>query len=199
MTLIPGIGGHLSDAQQDNLAGAWLGTYDDACQALSLDGFDQMQTAPAVPFPDVRPEHYVQLEGMAYTEIMAAVDYWFGRATEKQSWIKAELLCRESAYKDAIRETKHQLREDAKLRATKKSELPSETELKEAAEREELARTLAQRITFLLAQKEVLDGRIEALNRFAAGLSRQVTLRGQELELQGMSRGRGPNPGRFGK
>ena len=198
MTLITdGVIGQIPDQEQDAIAEAWQEVYDRACQNLSIAGFDQHLTIAAVPFPEVTPDHYVHMEGEQYTVVMAAVDYWFGRAKEWVGWVDAQLICLEGEYKDIIRESKLRLRDTAKLVVSKRSDLPKETELKEQAERQPYPRQLAQKITELKAQKTILDSRVAILERFAAGLSRQVTIRGQEIDLQGKSTPR-RHPGRFG-
>ena len=194
---VPGVGGYLPDSEQDEISEAWSSIFDDTFQVLAVAGFGPMITPPAVPFPDITPSDYVNLEGDQYTQLMATVDYWFGRAKERLGWVEAELICREGEYKDLVRELKSKMRENAKHTVDKKSELPSETELKELAERQDYPRQLYQQITALKSQKSVLDSRIEALERFAAGLSRRVTLRGQEIDLTGKSNPR-RHPGRFG-
>jgi hypothetical protein len=193
----PQEGGYVPDIEQDQISKAWSGIYDDTYQVLTLEGFGPNLNEPAVPFPDITPKDYAYLEGDQYTQLMATVDYWFGRAKDRLGWVEAELICREGEYKDLVRELKHTLREAAKKVAPRKADLPSETELKEISERQEQPRMLAQRIAALKAQKVILDSRIESLERFAAGLSRRITLRGQEVDLTGRAQPR-RHPGHFG-
>lgn len=185
----------LTDSQQDQITEQWQDVYDRACQSLSLSGFDPMNTPEACPYPDITPADYINLEGEAYTKTMATVDYWFGRAKERLSWVEAELLCREAELKDVVRGIRNMLRDQSPT--AKKSERPSETELKDKAEGFPYPRSLNQRITELRGAQVVLKGRVEALERFAAGLSRQVTLRQQEIEIHG-AKGR-QHPGHFSR
>lgn len=182
----------VSDHEQDSVTEDWRDVFGKAQQSLDISGFTEIESEPACPFPEVTPAHYANLEGEAYTDIMAAVDYWFGRAHERKGWIEAELLCREAEFKDIVRELKKAIRRNAKTVAAKKSDMPSETEIKEEAESYQYPRELHQRITELSAMKKVVDSRIGSLERFAHGLSRQVTLRGQNIEVGGQQHRRGP-------
>ena len=185
-----GVAGHLSDTEEDRITADWQDVYDSVYQRLSIVGFEQIETEAAVPFPNIRPEDYVALEGEEYTTMMATVDYWFSRCRSVKGWLDAELICREAEYKDIIRESKAKIRESAKLIHARKTDRPSETEIKEKAERQAYPRRLQQRITTLQSELRVVDGVMEGLLAFKSGLSRGVTLRGQEIDLQGaMSRG----------
>lgn len=185
----------LTDAQQDQVTEQWQDVYDRACQTLSIAGFDQRVIPAACEYPEITPAHYTNLEGEAYTEVMSVVDYWFGRAKENLGWVEAELICREGEFKDVVRGIKNMLREQAK-QIPKKMDRPTETEIKENAESFPYPRQLHQRITELKAAQKVLDNRVEALERFAAGLSRQITLRQQEIDIHGRNQGR-RHPGQF--
>lgn len=184
----------LTDAQQDAVTESWSEVFDRAYQKLSMEGFDPIETPAACEYPDITPAHYANIEGEEYSTTMASVDYWFARGKEKLGWIEAELICREGEFRDVVRGLKNALRDQNKT--LKKTERPSETELKELAESYPYPREIHQRITELKALKKVLDNRLEGLERLAAGLSRQVTLREQNIALQNERRG-GRSPGHF--
>lgn len=187
----------LTDEQQDRVTEEWQEVFDRAYQSLTIAGFEPNQSLAAVDIPEITPADYVNIEGEEYTRLMGGVDYWFSRAKEKLGWVEAELICREGEHKDVVRGLKNALREEAK-KITRKSDRPTETDIKEQAESYPYPRELSMRITELRAMEAVLKGRIEGLERFARGLSRQVTLREQEINLNSSSerRGRG-HPGRF--
>jgi septation ring formation regulator EzrA len=186
----------LSDAEQDRVTETWSEVFDRTYQKLSVEGFDPIDTPPACAYPDITPGHYANIEGEDYTTTMATVDYWFARGKEKLGWIEAELICREGEFKDVVRGIKNSLRDQHKH--LKRTDRPSETELKEVAESYQYPRELHQRITELNALKKVLDNRLEGLERLAAGLSRQVTLRGQGIDIEGRGQPR-RSPGHFNR
>lgn len=185
----------ITDEEQDRVTESWTDVFDRALQTLSMAGFDQPTDDPVEPYPDITPDDYVNLEGDNYTRMMAKVDYWFNRAKHRLGWVEAELICRESEFKDVVRGIKNALREDT--RGLKKAERPTETELKEQAESYPYPRSLAQRITELKANQLVLTNCIEGLERFASGLSRQITLREQDIHLTNQMHRGGRKPQRF--
>lgn len=185
----------LNDEQQDQITSQWADVYEDAYKTLTISGFEEVTTPPAIPPLDITPNDYANLEGENYTHHMSHVDYWFVRAKEQLGWVEAELICREGEYKDVTRTIKNQLREQSKGIA-KKTDRPTETEIKEQAESYPYPRQLEQRITYLRGVEVVLKRKLDGYERLASGLSRQVTLRGQEIDLGGRSDRRG-HPGRF--
>lgn len=186
----------VEDAQIDSISEKWADLFDQASQELSLDGFDNNLPEPACEFPAITPDDYITLEGDAYSKLMAKVDYWFSRAHQHLAWAESELILREAQYKDIVRDLKNALREMS--REIKKTERPTETELKETAESHQLPRELQQRIVYLRAKQKVLNGYIASFERFANGLSRQITYRGQGMDASSKS-SRVAGPRRFSR
>lgn len=192
MTLNVNVNGYVPDDQQDAITAEWEDTYSKAIQELALKGFNENISPPVCPYPTLTPDQFVDLEGEEFERLMAEVNHWFDLCKRLLGFVEAELEVRHREYKDIVREFKTALRDDAKLHASKKSDVPSETELKEAAERQPYPRQIEQRIAEITSQKKVLEGFLSSIERTSALLSRRVTIRGQDVDIHGRQHRSGP-------
>jgi hypothetical protein len=139
--------------------------------------------------PEINPHSYTNLEGDQYSILMGQVDAWFSYTGSTLAQVKGRL--------DAIRNEMTMMGVD--LRRAVRTQVdagtrkkPSEAEMKdfllELPRYQELLR-LEQ--DYGIMQKHI-DAILEGLERHAKGLSRQVTIRGQNIDLGGAVGGRKP-------
>jgi len=180
------------DQQQSAIQNYW-NVQDSAYQQLVMMGFDELPK-PNGDFPHITAQDYENIEGDQYTTTMALVDLWFVYAKDRHAWVEGRKMAKEEELKDLEREIKRTRRLQLQQAQTSKKDMPSETELKEEAQSWPACRALRREIAELDHVEGVLKARIEGLERLAAGLSRQVTVRGQNIDLGGRVGGRRPGP-----
>lgn len=167
---------------------------DTAYQKLVMMGFSPLNR-PDGEFPHITVEDYEKIEGAQYTQIMATVDIWFSYANDRYAWLEGQVIALEEELKDAERELRKQYRDH--YASMPKKDRPTESEIKDAAMSFPRCREIRRLLAELNTMTAVIKARIAACERLASGLSRQVTLRGQSIELGGRVGGRPPQP--FGR
>jgi len=181
----------LAESIQDQIHTAW-DTYDDVNMQLSLMGFDELPIPP-FPKPDITPEQYTQVEGTEYSLLMARVDRWFEYAGNVKSQLEGRLLAIKNEMDIIAVDYRIQTRTNCE---TTKSKKPSAEEFKDRIKSLPNYRQLMlmeQNLEMALGRVQTtLDG----LKRLANGLSRQITIRGQEIDLGGKAQRHGPISGR---
>lgn len=188
LVVAPSLG--IPDQQQSTIHNYW-DVQDSAYQELVMMGFDELPK-PNGDFPQVTVQDYENIEGDQYTKIMALVDVWFVYAKDRHAWFEGRKMAKQEELKDLEREIRRTRRLELQRMQTPKKDMPSETELKEEAQSYPACRAIRREIAQLEHVEGVLKARIEGLERLAAGLSRQVTVRGQNIDLGGRVGGRRP-------
>jgi len=169
----------LPDEQQQQLEDYW-DTYPEIYQNLELMGFGELPK-PQCPQPQLTPEDYVNLEGDAYTIKQAQVDLWMGYAVDTRARLEAQILQRTNAMKDMLTMGKLAIKErypDPKKR-------PNETTIKEEVMAHPHYRQLLNEQQKLEQALKVVEARVSYYERLAGGLSRQITFRGQNIDVGG--------------
>ncbi len=179
----------IPDQQQQSIEQFWdIGSQIEA--ELQQMGFPPL-AKPAVGYPNITPQDYATLEGEHYTHIMSVVDVWFVYAKDQHARLEGAALLLDEELGDLERELKRGIREQWK--SAPKKDQPSETALKEEAASYPRCRQIRHHLARINYAKKTTKARIEGLERLASGLSRQVTIRGQEIDLGGHNTGRRPN------
>ena len=181
------VGGNIGLGQQQEAAAhATWDSYDDVFMELSMKGFDP-PGRPPFPRPLIHPDQYTRLEGDAYSILMGQVDCWFEYTSCAKAEIEGRLI--------TIRNEMYIIGVD--LRATIRNEValgkrpkPAETVLRDLVKEQPRFRELLKLEQDLEVANKQITAILEALERYAKGLSRQVTLRGQNVEMTNMDQGR---------
>ncbi len=181
-------GAVIQDQQRTEIEKYW-DVHDDVYQELVMAGFEPLRK-PAGEFPEVSIEDYLNIEGEQYTRTMAWIDIWFAYASDILAWLKGRELGLTEELEDIERELKKLKRQE--YESLPKKSRPSEAELREVAESHPRCREIRRDLVVLRNKIKVVQSRVDALERFAKGLSRQVTIRGQNIELGGAVGGRRP-------
>lgn len=183
--VIPGSIG-IPDTRQQSIEEYW-DVENSSYEKLAMMGFDELPKPPC-DFPQITVQDYENIEGEQYTQLMAMVDIWFVYAKDKQAWLEGRIIGREEELKDLEREIKRNKRQE--YDGVPKKNQPSETELKEEAQSYPRCREIRRELAELRHVEKVIKARIDGCERLASGLSRQVTLRGQNIDLGGRVGGR---------
>lgn len=171
--------------QEDSTHATW-DSYEDVTMELSLLGVD-LANKPPFPRPVIRPEQYANLEGDAYSILMAQIDVWFEYMRAVQAQLEGRLIATRNEMDIIGVDLRADIRRQVESQLIKK---PSESEMKDRVKELPRYRVLLKLEQDLeIAQKQVVSI-VESLERYAKGLSRQVTLRTMEMELSGMEKGR---------
>ena len=187
---MPTGGAGIPDQQQSSIAQFW-NTYPNVCTMLQTMGFNPLSKPDGV-FPHITPADYANIEGEQYTQIMALVDVWFVYARDAQAWIEAKVIGLNEEVKDLERENKRAMR--AQYANVPKKDQPNETTLKEEAQAYPRCREIRQELVCLDGMMGVIKARLDGCERLSSGLSRQITIRGQNIELGGRTGGRPHTP-----
>lgn len=180
-------------ASQEATAQATWDSYDDVVMWLSLQGIDPA-AKPPFPRPVILPEQYANLEGAAYSILMGQVDRWFEYVGSLQAQLKGSLIAIKNERDIIGVDFRAEVRRKVKDKTLEKvGEAELKDQVKEIPRYRELLKN-EQDIEIALLQ---VDSLLESLNRYAKGLSRQVTIRGQEIEVTNMEGGKRP-PRRLG-
>lgn len=178
---IPAGAAGISDTQQQNINQYW-DNYGSLVASLQQMGFNPL-TKPDGDFPHVTPADYANVEGDQYTQIMAMVDVWFVYAKDARSWIEARVIGLKEELKDTERELKRSMK--SQYANVPKKDQPNETTIKEEAQSYWRCREIRKELSQLEGAKGIIEARIDGCERLSAGLSRQVTIRGQNIDLGG--------------
>jgi hypothetical protein len=178
----------IPDQQQQTIEQYW-DVYNEVWNTLQVMGFNQLPK-PDGTFPHITPDDYANIEGDQYTTMMALVDVWFVYAKDAHSWIEGRVIGLQEELKDLERELKRAYRhQHAQM---DKKDRPTETAIKEEAQSYPRCREIRKELVKLSGLQGTIKARIEGCERLSAGLSRQVTLRGQGIDLGGRVGGRRP-------
>lgn len=173
---------------QEQAAHATWDSYDDVIMELSLKGIDPAGKPP-FPRPIIDPAQYTNLEGVNYSIVMGQVDRWFEYMRTTLAEVEGRLIATRNEMDIIGVDLRADIRRQVDAQLIKK---PSEAEMKDRVKEQPRYRELMKQEQDLeIAQKQVASI-VESLERYAKGLSRQITIRGQEIELGGMERGRKP-------
>lgn len=163
-------------------------SYDDVAMELSMKGIDP-PNRPPFPRPIIEPSQYADLEGANYSILMGQVDRWFEYMRTCQAEIDGRLIAVRNEMDIIGVDLRSMIRREVDAQIRKKV---SESEMKDALKEQPRYRELMKYEQDLeIAQKQV-GAIVESLERYAKGLSRQITVRGQEIELGGMNTGKKP-------
>lgn len=185
MTLqVPSVLG-LGRSEVDDAHQAW-DSYEACCAQLTMWGFTP-PARPMFPCPDINPNTYTQLEGAQYSILMGQVDAWFAYTNGMIAMISGRLVAIQNEKKMIGVDLRQNIRRRVAANEMKK---PTEAELNDMLLEQPRYRELTKYEQDFDITKKHLDAISEGLERHAKGLSRQVTLRGQEIELTGMNAGK---------
>jgi hypothetical protein len=177
----------LGRSQEDAAHATW-DSYDNVIMELSLKGIDP-GGKPNFPRPIIDPSQYSDLEGVNYSTVMGQVDRWFEYMRSSQAEIEGRLIAVRNEMDIIGVDLRSDVRRQVEANTMKK---PTEAELKDRVKEQPRYRELMRYEQDLeIAQKQVC-AIVESLERYAKGLSRQITIRGQDIELGGMENGRRP-------
>jgi hypothetical protein len=156
-------------------------TYDAVVQWLNSMGISHKQRPP-FPFPELTEDDYVHIEGDDYSRLMLRVDKWFEYAEDLQAQFKGRLLAVKDEMTIISVDYRQQVRQACAASKTKK---PPAEEMKDNIMCIPRYRELMLYEQNLTMSLETINAKLSSLGRFAKGLSRQITLRGQEIDLGG--------------
>ena len=176
----------LGEQQQQALHSAW-DNYDQVHQTLMQLGMFPT-CRPPFDRPIPTPEQYANLEGDDFHTLMNQVDRWFDYASGLKAELDGRLIAIENEMDILGVDIRTRMRQEVEAGRHKKL---SEAELKDLVKTvprvRELMKTKQDLDIALLRVKSILD----SLERYAKGLSRQVTLREQNIQISGANTGRG--------
>jgi hypothetical protein len=138
---------------------------------------------PSFPIPDIEPERYARLEGDAYPRLMGQVDAWFAYTRSWLAEIANRLICIRNEMDMIGVDLRRYYRTQVESKIIPKK--PTESELSDLLKEQPRYRELMKyEQDFSMMQKHV-DAILDGLERHAKGLSRQITIRGQEIDVSG--------------
>jgi hypothetical protein len=170
----------LSTQQLQEIHTRW-DTYDDVVATLESMGFPRME-APPIPRPVLTEGDYINIEGEEYARTSFNVTKWVEYASVRHAEMVGRLVCVDSELSDLTAEHLNELRKFYRASGEKK---PSETELKDTVKLLPSYKVLMQAKQNLTAAVKRIEVEIAAYEKYAQGLSRQLTLRGQNIDLGG--------------
>ena len=175
----------ISQTEAQEINSVW-DTYDAMNEWLASLGFTQEQRPP-YPFPELTEDDYVNVEGDDYSRLMLRVDKWFAYAKGTRSQLKGRLLAVMDEMDIIAVDYRQQVRQQyAGTKAKKPTVEESKDNIKSIGRYRELM-LYEQNLNISI---DSIDSKIASLERFSKGLSRQITLRGQEVDMGGRA-GRG--------
>lgn len=172
----PGLG----EQQAQEIHNTWA-TYDQVAGLLEAMGFPSMQVPPGAR-PVLTEDDYVHIEGDAYARTSFRVQRWLEYVRVRHAEMQGRLLCVQNEMSEMMAEHLKALREYYRQSGVKK---PAESELKESVKllpQYKLLKLSEQNLQTALDRIKVERDTFEA---YGQGLSRQLTMRGQEIELSG--------------
>ena len=181
------VGAVLDDAQMNEIAFVYEGLLGEVARMLEEMGFGPLPK-PEVPYPRLTVEEFVQLEGEQYAATMMAVNLWGTYANDMHARYEGILLLRKGQLSEEERAAKLQLK--ASYRNLPKKEQPNETTIKEEVQHMPNCRELRRQIAAMEGLIKVLAAKVTEMDKLGGVTSRQITLRGQEVEMTGRSHGR---------
>lgn len=168
----------VSESQAQEVHAQW-DSYNNIAQMLAAMGFPTM-SAPPIERPAVSEDDYKHIEGEDYARVMFRVNKWLEYSTQRVAEFKGRLLCVENELSDLSVSYIQQLRQYYKDHGLKK---PNETELKDMVKVTPQYRALKQAEQNLTIVLERLKIEVATYEKYGQGLSRQLTMRGQDIEL----------------
>jgi hypothetical protein len=163
-------------------------SYEDIARYLSLRGFAPVGQ-PEFARPVIDPRWYAKLEGENYSILMGQIDRWFEYTRCVQAELEGRLITVQNEMEMIGVDLRAAFRQEVEAGLREKM---SEAAMKDLVKENTRHRALLKSEQDLkIAQKQV-NAILESLERYAKGLSRQVTVRGQEMTLTQMDAGRGP-------
>lgn len=177
----------LGASQEQSTHETW-DSYETVFEYLLKTGFTPT-AKPSFSRPVVEPEQYAKLEGDEYSILMGKVDRWFDYTRSMQAELDGRLIAIRNEMDIIGVDMRATVRREVDSRVRKK---PSESEMKDLVKENPRYRELMKSEQDLEIAKKQVDAIAESLERYAKGLSRQVTVRGQNIEISGMNTGRKP-------
>jgi len=179
----------LGQGAHQNIHDNW-DTYNSVMGQLAREGFQPIP-APSFPCPPyVSAEQLTDQDTTRYTNLYAQVNAWQNYSEYCLACIDFAVIQTENEMDVITLKTKERLREESK--AEPKAKKPSEDYMKEVAKCDPRYMQLRLYLQMLQQKRLVVKSQMDRLSRNLKMLSRQVTIRGQEIE-QGR---RGHNLGR---
>lgn len=179
----------IGKTQEEETKQVW-DTYDGVYGHLVYWGFAP-NGKPPFPLPDIQPEQYVNVEGAQYPILMAQVNKWFEYTSTTLAMVRGRLIAIENEMDMINVDIRKELRRQVKGGAREK--IP-EAELKEIVKEHPRYRELLLHQQNYDIMRLHLEAVLENLDRHGKGLSRQITIRGQEIDLTGASNRRAGRP-----
>src|SRR3990172_8008521 len=157
----------LSEQRATEIHSYW-DNYDQLLMCMDAMGFPHMSTPP-IPRPILTESDYLNIEGEEYASV-------------RLSEMRGRLQCVQNELADLTVEHMNELRRHYKSMQEKK---PAEAELKETVKLLPNYKALKVAEQNLEAAIERIEVEVKAFEKYGAGLSRQLTMRGQEIDLGG--------------
>jgi len=170
----------ISQTEAQKISSVW-DTYDGMNAWLDQMGFSQEQRPP-FPMPELTEDDYINIEGDEYGRKMLQVDRWFAYAKDMKAQLSGRLL--------AVTDEMEIIAVDYRVAINAqydglKAKKPSVEEKKDNIRCIPRYRELMLYEQNLTIAARHIDAKIDSLERFSKGLSRQLTFRGQEIDLGG--------------
>jgi hypothetical protein len=170
----------LSEQRATEIHSYW-DNYDQLLMCMDAMGFPHMSTPP-IPRPILTESDYLNIEGEEYARTSFRVSRWLEYAGVRLSEMRGRLKCVQNELADLTVEHMNELRRHYKSMQEKK---PAEAELKETVKLLPNYKALKVAEQNLEAAIERIEVEVKAFEKYGAGLSRQLTMRGQEIDLGG--------------
>jgi len=170
----------LAASQTQSIHTTW-DSYDQVSAVLAQMGFPPVQ-GPPFPRPVLSEQDYVHIEGDDYARTSFKVTKWLEYASIRAAEMRGRLLGVANELSDLTVEHINSLRQAYKNSQEKK---PSEAELKERVKLLQRYKELKQAEMNLTIVIDRLEIEVETFTKYGQGLSRQLTMRGQDIELGG--------------
>lgn len=187
MTLSVNIPLGLGQSHEDNTHNAW-DSADSAFAFMAVKGIN-FSAKPDFDPPIIQLNTYTIIEGAEYSTLMARTDRWFDYLRGLQAEIEGRLIPVRNEMDILAVDMRAAIRNQVEAQVIKK---PSETEIKDTIKLSPRYRELLYLEQNLEISLKQVQYKVESLERTAKGLSRQVTIRGQDIEITGMNGGKRP-------
>lgn len=141
--------------------------------------------------PIIRPDDYVHIEGEQYGRLMGAVDVWWAYDRGRLAYFRSAHICTKNEMKVIAADMRRDFSLKVSSGSAKKMTQSEQEDNILANPRYRSLMLLCQNLDIAIERAETL---CDAGDRFRSGLSRQVTLRGQEIEMGNANQGKRGGP-----
>ena len=181
----------MGQSRQEEIHSAWA-TFDEMELQITRAGIPPLEK-PACTIPHITARLLNDADTREFTQIFSNFGEWYGYITNLHGRIKAKLVEIDNEMDDIVVHNRKAMLEAWRAAGGKKSDKPTIQEMSDYNELYDHYRTLKHERQQGEQQRLMLDPRKEQLYRDMKIVSRQVEIRGQEIERNRMT---GNMPGR---